>query len=169
MVDVLSVRFGLAAKDALMGAKRKSYTPKYRQVAAHLVIDTGRTVAAVAQAASIDVHQTGSTLVRTAAGHGGVRDHRLPSAITHSLPHRGGTWCRRCLKYRPTSRGHTAQAARVGTAPTSRVLLWTWVPPGGGGGHRARGCRRSRTGRRCAGSARGAVLMQDRRGVSWCG
>ncbi len=32
-----------------MGAKRKSYTPKYRQEAAHLVIDTGRTVAAVAR------------------------------------------------------------------------------------------------------------------------
>ncbi len=28
-----------------MGAKRKSYTPKYRQDAAHLVIDTGRTIA----------------------------------------------------------------------------------------------------------------------------
>ncbi len=32
-----------------MGAKRKSYTPKYRQEAAHLVIDTGRTVAQVAR------------------------------------------------------------------------------------------------------------------------
>lgn len=32
-----------------MGAKRKSYTPKYRQDAAHLVIDTGRTVAAVSR------------------------------------------------------------------------------------------------------------------------
>ncbi len=32
-----------------MGAKRKSYTPKYRQEAAHLVIDTGRTVVAVAR------------------------------------------------------------------------------------------------------------------------
>jgi len=31
----------------LMGAKRKSYTPKYRQDAARLVIDTGRTIAAV--------------------------------------------------------------------------------------------------------------------------
>ena len=28
-----------------MGAKRKSYTPKYRREAAHLVIDTGRTIA----------------------------------------------------------------------------------------------------------------------------
>jgi len=32
-----------------MGAKRKSYTPKYRQEAAHLVIDTGRTIAQVAR------------------------------------------------------------------------------------------------------------------------
>nr|WP_157073296.1 IS3 family transposase [Kribbia dieselivorans] len=33
----------------LMGAKRKSYTPKYRQDAARLVIDTGRTIAEVAR------------------------------------------------------------------------------------------------------------------------
>ena len=32
-----------------MGAKRKSYTPKYRREAAHLVIDTGRTIAQVAR------------------------------------------------------------------------------------------------------------------------
>ena len=32
-----------------MGAKRKSYTPKYRQEAARLVIDTDRTIAAVAR------------------------------------------------------------------------------------------------------------------------
>lgn len=32
-----------------MGAKRKSYTPKYRQDAAHLVIDTGRTIVEVAR------------------------------------------------------------------------------------------------------------------------
>ena len=32
-----------------MGAKRKSYTPKYRQEAAHLVIDTGRTIVEVAR------------------------------------------------------------------------------------------------------------------------
>lgn len=32
-----------------MGAKRKSYTPQYRIDAAHLVIDTGRTIAAVAE------------------------------------------------------------------------------------------------------------------------
>lgn len=32
-----------------MGSKRKSYTPKYRHDAAHLVLDTGRTVAEVAR------------------------------------------------------------------------------------------------------------------------
>ncbi len=32
-----------------MGAKRKSYNPQYREQAAHLVIDTGRTVAEVAR------------------------------------------------------------------------------------------------------------------------
>lgn len=32
-----------------MGAEGKSYTPKYRQEAAHLVIDTGRTIAQVAR------------------------------------------------------------------------------------------------------------------------
>lgn len=31
------------------GAKRKSYTPKYRQKAAHLVIDTGQTIVEVAR------------------------------------------------------------------------------------------------------------------------
>nr|WP_141823107.1 transposase [Humibacillus xanthopallidus] len=38
-----------AGEDAFMGAKRKSYTPKYRQDAAHLVIDTGRPIAQVAR------------------------------------------------------------------------------------------------------------------------
>ena len=32
-----------------MGAKRKSFTPAYRREAAHLVIDTQRTIAAVAR------------------------------------------------------------------------------------------------------------------------
>ena len=31
-----------------MGATRRTYTPQYRRDAAHLVIDTGRTIAAVA-------------------------------------------------------------------------------------------------------------------------
>jgi transposase len=32
-----------------MGAQRKRYTPSYRREAAHLVIDTGRTIAEVAR------------------------------------------------------------------------------------------------------------------------
>lgn len=48
-MDIPIVRLGLAGEDALMGAKRKSYTPRYRQEAAHLVIDTGRTIAQVAR------------------------------------------------------------------------------------------------------------------------
>lgn len=40
---------GSAGEDALMGAKRKKYTPAYRQEAARLVIDTGRTIAEVAR------------------------------------------------------------------------------------------------------------------------
>jgi transposase len=36
-----------------MGAKRKSYTPAYRREAAHLVIDTGRTIAEVAREISV--------------------------------------------------------------------------------------------------------------------
>lgn len=48
-MDILIARFGLAGKDALMGAKRKSYTPKFRQEAARLVIDTGRTIVEVAR------------------------------------------------------------------------------------------------------------------------
>ena len=38
-----------AGEDALMGAKRNGYTPKYRAEAARLVIDTGRTIVEVAR------------------------------------------------------------------------------------------------------------------------
>ena len=48
-MDILIARFGLVGEDALMGAKRKSYTPAYRRDAARLVIDTGRTIAEVAR------------------------------------------------------------------------------------------------------------------------
>jgi transposase len=48
-VDILIVGLRPGREDALMGAKRKSYTPAYRREAAHLVIDTGRTIAAVAR------------------------------------------------------------------------------------------------------------------------
>ncbi len=41
--------FVLAGEDVGVGAKRKSYTPAYRQEAARLVIDTGRTIAEVAR------------------------------------------------------------------------------------------------------------------------
>jgi transposase len=48
-VDILTSQVTLAGEDALMGAKRKRYTPAYRRDAAHLVIDTGRTIAEVAR------------------------------------------------------------------------------------------------------------------------
>jgi transposase len=38
-----------------MGAKRKSCTPKYRRNAAHLVIDTGRTIVEVAREIGVGV------------------------------------------------------------------------------------------------------------------
>ena len=45
----LDRRFLPVERMAGMGAKRKSYTPKYRREAARLVIDTGRTIAEVAR------------------------------------------------------------------------------------------------------------------------
>ena len=49
MVDILTGRaVGLAGEDAFVGAKRKTYSPSYRREAAHLVIDTGRTISVVA-------------------------------------------------------------------------------------------------------------------------
>lgn len=48
-MDILISQVCLAGEDALMGAKRKSYTPAYRRDAAHLVIDTGRTIVEVAR------------------------------------------------------------------------------------------------------------------------
>jgi transposase len=48
-VDILTGQAArLAGEDSFMGAKRKRYTPTYRRDAAHLVIDTGRTIASVA-------------------------------------------------------------------------------------------------------------------------
>ncbi|WP_440717505.1 transposase, partial [Gordonia oryzae] len=43
----------LAREDGVVGAKRKSYTPKFRSEAAHLVIDTGRSIAEVAREISV--------------------------------------------------------------------------------------------------------------------
>jgi transposase len=44
-------RLGVARRERMhsLGAKRKSYTPKFRAEAARLVIDTGRTIAEVAR------------------------------------------------------------------------------------------------------------------------
>jgi len=42
-----------------MGAKRKSFTPAYRREAAHLVIDTQRTIAAVAREIGVGEHLLG--------------------------------------------------------------------------------------------------------------
>jgi transposase len=47
-VDILTSQVRLAGEDALMGAKRKRYTPAYRRDAARLVIDSGRTIVEVA-------------------------------------------------------------------------------------------------------------------------
>jgi len=49
LVDILMVGFARQTRMASMGARRKSYTPKYRRGAARLVIDTGRTIAEVAR------------------------------------------------------------------------------------------------------------------------
>mgnify|MGYP000853969087 CR=1 FL=1 len=46
-MDILISQVSLAGEDALIGAKRKSYTPACRRDAAHLVIDTGRTIAEI--------------------------------------------------------------------------------------------------------------------------
>ena len=42
-----------------MGTKRKSYTPQYRREAAHLVIDTGRTIAEVAREVGVGAQLLG--------------------------------------------------------------------------------------------------------------
>ena len=52
-MDILTGQVSLAGEDALMGARRKRYTPAYRRDAARLVIDTGRTIVEVAR--EIDV------------------------------------------------------------------------------------------------------------------
>ena len=54
-----------------MGAKRKSYTPKYRAVAARLVIDTGRTIADVAREIRV-----GEALLGRWVAHRAVPDER---------------------------------------------------------------------------------------------
>jgi transposase len=48
LTDILTGQVRLAGEDAFMGAVRRKYTPQYRRDAAHLVIDTGRAIRAVA-------------------------------------------------------------------------------------------------------------------------
>ena len=45
-----------------MGAKRKSYTPAYRREAAHLVIDTERTIVEVAREIGVGEQLLGTAL-----------------------------------------------------------------------------------------------------------
>lgn len=53
-----------------MGAKRKSYTPRYRRDAAHLVIDSGRTIAAVASEIGIGEQLLGRWVAKERARMG---------------------------------------------------------------------------------------------------
>ncbi len=50
-----------------MGAKPKSYTPQYRSDAAHLVIDTGRTIAAVAEEIGVGAQLLGRWIAQERA------------------------------------------------------------------------------------------------------
>lgn len=50
-----------------MGAKRKSYTLAYRQEAARLVIDTGRTIAEVAREIGVGVALLGRWVAKERA------------------------------------------------------------------------------------------------------
>jgi transposase len=68
-VDILTGHAvdGVAGEDVLMGSKRKSYTPTYRRDAAHLVIDTGRTIAAVAAEIGVGEQLLGRWVARERA------------------------------------------------------------------------------------------------------
>ena len=50
-----------------MGANRRSYTPQYRKDAAHLVIDSGRTIAAVAAEIGVGEQLLGRWVARERA------------------------------------------------------------------------------------------------------
>lgn len=52
-------------------SKRKTYTPEYRREAAHLVIDTGRTIAAVAREIGVGEQLLGRWVHAERAGTGG--------------------------------------------------------------------------------------------------
>jgi len=67
-----------------MGAKRKSYTPNYRQEAAHLVIDTGRPVAQVAREIGVGEQLLGRG--SRCSGHGWT------TRPGRSMPTSGPSW-----------------------------------------------------------------------------
>lgn len=52
--------------------KRKTFTPEYRREAARLVIDTGRTIAAVAREIGVGEQLLGRWVQQERAGTGGV-------------------------------------------------------------------------------------------------
>ncbi|MBB2958471.1 transposase [Pseudoclavibacter helvolus] len=58
-------------------SKRKTYTPEYRREAAHLVIDTGRTVAAVAREIGVGEQLLGRWVHAERARTGGEADTSL--------------------------------------------------------------------------------------------
>lgn len=58
-------------------SKRKTYTPEYRREAAHLVIDTGRTVAAVAREIGVGEQLLGRWVHAERARTGGGADASL--------------------------------------------------------------------------------------------
>ena len=58
-------------------SKRKTYTPEYRREAAHLVIDTGRTVAAVAREIGVGEQLLGRWVHAERSRTGGGSDAAL--------------------------------------------------------------------------------------------
>lgn len=67
MTDILSGQLWLAGEDALMGATRRKYTPQYRRDAAHLVIDSGRAISAVAAEIGVGEQLLGRWVARERA------------------------------------------------------------------------------------------------------
>lgn len=68
-----------------MGATRKSYTPKYRHDAAHLVIDTGRTITEVAAEIGVGAGLLGRWVA--------VERSRMEDPLRRSMPTSGPSWC----------------------------------------------------------------------------
>ena len=67
-MGILIAKFCLTGEGILMGAKRKSYPPQYRQDAAHLVINTGHTTAALAQEIGVGAQLLGRWVDRNGPG-----------------------------------------------------------------------------------------------------